>query len=326
MKLLIVAALVGVVLGDVALHQQIMQAQWSNFKATHGKDYPSHEEPARLNAFLQNSHAIEVHNERFAKGIETYTLGHNQFSDMPEDEFKAKMTGIQSPPECRNATSFRAAPGIEIPKSVDLKHTTPTVKNQGSCGSCYTFAALGALEGVLHRKNAKHVLSEQNLVDCTYGGSYGNNGCNGGSIEPCFRFVKDKGGVAEQSKYPYTGKVETCRHDASKCTTKHQVSRSVWVQNKQDMKVALATVGPVAVHVHAGHRGFSMYSGGVFNDATCGNKNVDHGVVACGYGTANGQDYILIKNSWGTTWGEGGYMRLNPDICHVCKMGIYPVV
>ena len=189
------------------------------------------------------------------------------------------------------------------------------VKNQGSCGSCWSFSTTGAMEGA-HFVATGELLSfsEQQLVDCATG-RYLNMGCNGGNPLWAYRYLKSHFAELE-SEYPYTsgnGDDSTdCLYDShSKTAVEVQASASVTSEDRDQMKAALAQQ-PLAVLVEAYKMAFQTYRSGVLTSDACGTQ-LDHAVLAVGYGTEDGQDYWLVKNSSDTTWGDNGYIKLGMD-------------
>jgi len=179
------------------------------------------------------------------------------------------------------------------------------VKNQGQCGSCWSFSTTGSTEGV-NAINGKGLisLSEQQLVDCS--GAYGNQGCNGGLMDNAFQYIIANGGICTEAAYPYTAQDGTCKN-----TCKKTVMIAGFKDVTHNSDVALATAvaqQPVSVAIEADQSSFQFYSGGVLT-AACGTA-LDHGVLAVGYGTDTGVEYWKVKNSWGASWGEAGYIRL----------------
>ena len=203
-----------------------------------------------------------------------------------------------------------------IPESVDWVKTggvTP-VKNQGQCGSCWSFSTTGALEGAYYISyGSLPSFSEQQLVDCDNRKNGGKDmGCNGGLMDSAFAWIKKNGGLCSEDDYPYTSgdtkTAGTCQTtcavvDNSVVTTFTDVPPS----NDVDMMTALSKQ-TVSIAIEADQKEFQLYKSGVFT-GTCG-TNLDHGVLTVGYGTLDGQDYYLVKNSWGVTWGDNGYIRL----------------
>jgi len=206
-----------------------------------------------------------------------------------------------------------STPTPPSPSSVDWVqkgYVTP-VKNQGNCGSCWSFSATGATECNIAIATGKLVsLSEQQLIDCT--SSYGNLGCNGGSMDLAFEYIHNNGGLCNETSYPYQASSGTCK--ATSCGTKFDSISSYTLVSSYSASNLQAAVekGCVSVGIEADQSAFQFYSSGVLT-ATCG-TNIDHGVLVVGYGTSGSQQYWKVKNSWGTSWGEQGYVL----ICNNC--------
>jgi len=221
---------------------------------------------------------------------------------------------------------------VNAATSVDwtAKGVVTPVKNQGSCGSCWAFSTTGSVESNSAIKTGSLIsLSEQELVDCS--GSYGNDGCDGGLMDYAFEYVKANGGLCTETDYAYTGVDGTCK--SSGCT--HYNPITGYTDVTQDSETSLETAvtnGPVSVAIEADQYAFQFYSSGVLT-GTCG-TSLDHGVLAVGYGTTNGQDYWKVKNSWGTSWGEAGYVLIcrncdkngNAGECGILEEPSYPTV
>lgn len=271
-----------------------------------------------LTNFANNDDIIEAHN---AKNL-SYTLGHNQFSHMTQDEWREYVKlGLMRPEPSTAAEIHEAVDVSNLADSIDwtTKGAVTPVKDQGQCGSCWSFSTTGALEGAYFNKHGSLVsFSEQNLVDCDnfkHGGS--DMGCNGGLMDHAFNWVAKNGGICKEADYPYTsGTTKTAGScNQSSCTKVAGVAPTSHVDVKtnsdKDMMSAL-NIGPVSVAIEADQTAFQLYKSGVFT-GTCGTK-LDHGVLAVGYGTLNGVDYYKVKNSWGPTWGDAGYILLERGV------------
>lgn len=268
-----------------------------------------------LENFANNHDLIEKHN---AQNL-TYTLGHNAFSHMSYEEWVEYMRFGLGKPDHEPADNIHEAPTdlSSLASSVDWVSAgavTP-VKNQGNCGSCWSFSATGALEGAYQIKNGKlNSYSEQELVSCDTGGIFGDKGCNGGLMDNAFKWVKSNGGLCSETAYPYTsgtdGQNGACK-DHSSCDDKTlAISGYTDVKTNSDSALASAVAQqPVSVAIQANQPAFQLYKSGVLT-GSCG-ANLDHGVLAVGYGTdPTGGDYWKVKNSWGESWGESGYVRI----------------
>ena len=243
----------------------------------------------------------------------SFKLGHNQFSDWTHEEYRS-LLGLREGLQQENVVVFNAENTPESVNWVEAGAVTG-VKNQGSCGSCWSFSTTGAMEGAHYVATGELLsFSEQQLVDCATG-IYLNMGCNGGNPLWAYRYLK-KHYAELESEYPYTsgnGDDSTdCLYDShSKTAVEVQASASVTSEDRDQMKAALAQQ-PLAVLVEADKMAFQTYQSGVLTSDACGTQ-LDHAVLAVGYGTEDGQDYWLVKNSWDTTWGDNGYIKLGMD-------------
>ena len=264
---------------------------------------------------------------------QNFTLGMNQFTDMTNDEFRAKKNGLLKLGSYCNGFSESSS---GLPDMVDwVKNGAVTsVKDQGQCGSCWTFSSTGAIEGAWAISKGDLLdLSEQQLVDCAQGIQYGSHGCNGGQMDGGFKYVMNNGQCTD-ADYPYVSGVTkedgTC-NDSCEPEVFLSSCYDVEPNNQQVMKQAVFQQ-PVAVAIEADTMYFQSYSSGVLDSTNCGTQ-LDHGVLTVGYGEENGAKYWLVKNSWGTSWGEDGYVKIgrsdstnDPGICGIAMQPSFPVV
>ena len=298
--------------------------------------------------FKNDFHFGEVYeiwksNHKFIEEINSknlsYVLGHNQFSGMTLAEYKEYLgySGLleYNPPKSVSGEYLSALP--EYVNWVEKNAVTP-VKNQGQCGSCWSFSTTGALEGAYSIQFGKLVsFSEQQLVDCDTQRNKGkDHGCNGGLMDNAFEWIRTNGGLCTEADYPYVsgttkkgGECQTTCKDVENSAVSHYTDVE---PSSEDAMMSAIARQPVSIAIEADQREFQLYKSGVFT-GECGTK-LDHGVLVVGYGKQNGEDYYLVKNSWGEEWGSKGYILLgrgkkynNGDgQCGMLLSGSYPVI
>jgi len=290
------------------------------------------EESYRKGIFEANVEFVKSENARQSE----YELGVNQFADLLVHEWTAQYFGMARPEKPFGDVPYLGRHQISnetLPSSVDwtTKGAVTPVKNQGQCGSCWAFSATGAMEGAYEIATGKLVsISEQQLVDCAQ--AEGEQGCNGGLMDGAFTYAK-KTGMCTESSYAYKASGGTCT--ASSCTKAFDAGvvtgyKDVSRNNEQALMSAVAQQ-PTSIAIEADRSVFQLYKSGVLS-GMCGSR-LDHGVLAVGYGTAiNGGDYWKVKNSWGPTWGDNGYVLLKRGKGRAGECGLlagppsYPIV
>jgi cathepsin L len=299
---------------------------WTDFVQKYGKTYKHDEVYYRYSVFKKTVDFIDSHNAQES----TYTVAINQFSDLTPHEFQTYFMGTRVDGATHQGSG---KPQVWTPVNAAShfdwrdKNAVTAVKNQGQCGSCWSFSTTGSMEGCHFLTTGTLVgLSEQNLVDCSQ--AEGNEGCNGGLMDDAFQYIITNNGIDSEAKYPYTAEDGTCQYSTDSCASTLAANGYTDVTSQsEDALLAAVTITPVSVAIDASQPSFQSYSSGVYYEGECSSTQLDHGVLAVGWGTTGGQDYWIVKNSWGTDWGINGYIwmsRNKNNNCGIATMASYP--
>jgi len=303
----------------MAISEQEYQSSFTSWMQANQKSY-NHEE-FRVRYYVYRSNLDYIN--QFNSENHEYTLAMNQLGDLTSAEYKKFLLGLQIPETVPEGTP---SPVSALPTSFDWRQqgAVTAVKNQEQCGSCWAFSTTGSTEGChfLTTKNLVSV-SEQQLVDCS--GSYGNEGCNGGLMTQAMQYIIDTKGIDTEDSYPYTAQDGTCSFNANNIGATLASFTNVATGSESDLQQKVYQ-GPTSVAIDASHSSFQFYSSGVYNEPACSPTALDHGVLAVGWGTS-GSDYWIVKNSWGTGWGQNGYIwmtRNKNNQCGIATMATLP--
>jgi len=306
-----------------------LQALWGNYKIAHAKNYATQaEHDMRYEIFQANHKFIS----EFPSQTRGFTVAHNEYSDLTSQEFRARFNGLNITKQVNlRSPRLTLKTKASIPTTWDwrTKGAVTPVKNQGQCGSCWSFSATGSMEGAWFIKKSKKVsLSEQNLIDCST--AQGNEGCNGGLMDQAFQYVITNQGIDTEASYPYTATgPNACQFNKANVAATMSAFHDVPSGSESSLLTAVYKT-PTSVAIDASQQSFQFYSGGVYNEPACSSTQLDHGVLAVGFGMYQSTTaYWLVKNSWGTSWGLNGYIMMSRNLnnqCGIATAASYPIV
>jgi len=258
----------------------------------------------------------------------TSVLGMNKFGDLTNSEFAKYYLGLTQTNTKSKAAAGIASSRVQLPNTWNWVNqgAVTGIKNQQQCGSCWSFSTTGSVEGC-HFIATKNLvsLSEQNLMDCSY--SQGNQGCDGGLMTQAMDYIISNGGIDTEASYPYTAQDGTCNYNAANSGSTLASYNNIPSGDEASLQTAVYT-GPTSVAIDASQSSFQFYSSGVYSDPDCSSTQLDHGVLSVGWGvdTSSSQPYWIVKNSWGTDWGQQGFiwMLRGQNMCGIATMATIP--
>jgi cathepsin L len=305
-----------------ATSEKVYKKSFLRFMREHNKVYEHDEFETRYAAYKDNFDFVQNWNGEFEVGL-------NVFADLTNAEFNSMYKGlnvIRTPLE----DTVPLLPNLPSSVNWTAQGAVTAIKNQGQCGSCWSFSTTGSVEGCTEIATGSLVgLSEQNLIDCST--SYGNDGCNGGLMDQAFQYIIANNGIDTESSYPYTATgPNTCQFSTTNVGATITGYQDIPSGSESALQNAIVNQ-PISVAIDASQQSFQLYTSGVYYAPGCSSSNLDHGVLAVGFGSASSStsnpDYYIVKNSWGTQWGIEGYIwmsRNRNNNCGIATSASYP--
>ncbi|XP_011170355.1 procathepsin L [Solenopsis invicta] len=299
---------------------------WQNYKTQFNKTYTKNLENARRAVWEENLVEIYKHNLLAAAGHHSYTLRDNHIADLNTRQYMREMVRLMPSRRRRLPTEPIVSTALKdsrkIPASLDWREcgfVTPPV-NQQNCGSCYAYSIAESIEGQIFKQTGMLLsVSAQQLVDCST--AIGNLGCTGGSLRTTLKYLEKSKGLMATSMYPYNGEQGECKFQRDQSVVNITSWAILPARDEKALEIAVATIGPIAASINAGPKTFQLYHKGVYDDHHCSSDMVNHAMLVVGYTPTE----WILKNWWGSNWGENGYMRLarNKNRCGVANYAAY---
>lgn len=307
------------------LFQKHEEKSFLNWMRSTNQFYTGSEYQLRLGIYLQNLKLVQAHNSDPSK---RFKVAMNQFAALTPSEYK-QMLGFK--PNRAAINKYRKAQKQPMRRTADSldwreKGVVNEIKNQYTCGSCWAFSAIQAAESAYAIKTGTLLsLSEQNLVDCVDT----CEGCNGGLMDASYTYViEHQGGKFNtESEYWYISFQESCYFDKYEKVGSISSYVNITEGDEDDLAAKVEAYGPAAVAIDASSLWFQLYFSGIYDNSGCSSTELDHGVGCVGFGSESGTQYWIVRNSWGTYWGESGYVRMirKNNQCGIATMSCIPL-
>jgi len=310
----------------LALTEKEYQSSFTTFLHKYKKSYHHDEFQYRYETYKKNLDFVNA----FDPAAHTYTVAMNEMGDMSNEEYRRVFLGLKlkAPIDPEDLVKVYSPLPEALPTSWDwnAKGACTPIKNQQQCGSCWSFSTTGSSEGcnfIAHGKLTS--LSEQNIMDCS--NSWGNAGCDGGLMTEAMNYIIANKGVDTEQSYPYTAEDGNCHFSRTNVGGSLTGMANVTSGDENDLQTKVYA-GPTSVAIDASQSSFQFYSSGVYSDPNCSSTQLDHGVLAVGWGTDGSKPYWIVKNSWGTGWGQSGWFwlaRNAKNMCGIATMATRPI-
>jgi len=298
------------------------QLEFTRWMQHHKKSYHASEFQQKYATFKSNLDFIDNWN---ADSTKSHKVAMNKFGDLSIEEFSRFYLGTRVTVDVPEVVAQSPVDGTQSSVDWRQKGAVTGVKNQGQCGSCWSFSTTGSTEGCHFISTGSLVsLSEQNLMDCST--SQGNEGCDGGLMTQAMTYIIQNGGIDTEKSYPYTAEDGSCNYNPANSGATLKSYTNVNTGDEGDLQNKV-NQGPTSVAIDASQSSFQFYSSGVYSDSSCSTSQLDHGVLAVGYGSSSGTNYWIVKNSWGTDWGLQGYIWMaknDNNMCGIATMATLP--
>lgn len=314
MKILAVIFLLSYILLVVTAKRDLIrrrdQRLWCDFKRKFGKKYASStEEQEHCRVFLENAREVRQHNRAFAKGRVTYKKALNLFSDQCDKDIIKKLSGLMIG-KISDENKEKPIVGNAVENLPSYNGCWPEwpVRNQQTCSSCWAFSAIGSIEATYYKKTGTLLdLSEQQLVDCVYN----RDGCGGGFMPNAYDYLKNNNGTINETLYPYVSRYGNCSASGKERSVKLSSGNSYYQVAPDDASIKQKIIenGPLAATVDCND--YLKYGGGVYSSTRTFTMN--HAGILCGWGTLNGTQYWILRNSWSSFWGLKGHIWLSAE-------------
>lgn len=316
---------------SISFTQEEYLSNFETWAKTNNKTYSKSEFIYRFRVFQQNMNYVYEHNSKNY----SFTLGLNKFADLTNSEFIEKYIGFNNKEQTQNREQdpdhlYRYDSTLEIPVSLDWrkKGLVTSIKDQGICACSWAFSTTGSVEGAWAFNYTQVSLSEQNLLDCSR--LNGNFGCTSGSVLSSYKYIIQNQGIDTESSYPYEVSTSyNCRYSIRNRGATISNYGEITQGSESALQNALVYRGPISAKIDSNNLSFQLYNGGYYYEPKCSSTDLSHSVLVIGYDSSSSGEYWIVKNSWGTSWGESGYINMaknQNNNCGIATQSYFPII